>query len=451
MSRAGAQTLESVTPPSAIRALASRFRGQTSTTIGTNLAIMVVGLLSGVTAAHLLGPTGNGELNAIRLWPGTIAFIGSGGLFEALCYFTGRHRERSGQVYTTVLVLLAPLAVIVVISGYFAMPWLLHAEPAWVIARAQVFMLYVPVYFAVFAGYSVLRGLGNINSWNVLRFVLAAGYTAIVVASILAPTNRVTFIVYVYLGFVALNALGAVWVFRNKVRGSRAFDRSLVSPLLRYGGLSVTGTTPQLLNLSLDQLAMAAFLPARQLGLYAAAVAWSSGIGPLASAFSYLILPRLAATSEADKAGAQLARTSRLATLVVVVTGALSLIVTPLAIFILFGRAFLPAVPAAFVLVTAALALNMKSFLAEGLRGLGKPGLAAVSEIVGLVVTVPCLIVLLPRWGIMGAAVASLLSYCAGLLTAVWLLKIRARVGPRELFAPRLAEIRQLSGRLRSA
>ena len=51
------------------------------------------------------------------------------------------------------------------------------------------------------------------------------------------------------------------------------------------------------------------------------------------------------------------------------------------------------------------------STLANSLRGMGLPGRAAISESVGLVATMALLFALLPLWGIVGAAVASLAAY----------------------------------------
>lgn len=50
--------------------------------------------------------------------------------------------------------------------------------------------------------------------------------------------------------------------------------------LLRYGAPSVLSGVPAQLDLRLDQILMAALLPAKQLGLYTVGVAWSGAGTP---------------------------------------------------------------------------------------------------------------------------------------------------------------------------
>ena len=52
-------------------------------------------------------------------------------------------------------------------------------------------------------------------------------------------------------------------------------------------------TLPQLMNLRLDQIFLAAFLVPQSLGYYVAAVAWSSCIVPATSALGLVLFPRL--------------------------------------------------------------------------------------------------------------------------------------------------------------
>ncbi len=87
------------------------------------------------------------------------------------------------------------------------------------------------------------------------------------------------------------------------------------------------------------------------------------------------------------------------------------MLATPLAIVVLFGYAFVPSTRAAFVLVPAATLLGFNVVLHDGLRGLDWPYVPVYAEAVGLVVTAASLLVMLRPYGIMGAAVASLLGY----------------------------------------
>jgi O-antigen/teichoic acid export membrane protein len=62
----------------------------------------------------------------------------------------------------------------------------------------------------------------------------------------------------------------------------------------------------------------------------------------------------------------------------------------------------------------------------SGLNGFGHPGLSTIARIASAVVTVVALLTLLPRYGIAGAALASLMGYSVMMVVAVfWLIRQR--------------------------
>src|SRR5262249_45863432 len=99
------------------------------------------------------------------------------------------------------------------------------------------------------------------------------------------------------------------------------------------------------------------------------------------------------------------------------------MVITPMAIPLLFGKDFQEAIPVALVLVLGAGFIGLNLVLSEGMRGMGLPMSVFWAEAGGLVTTSISLLLLLKRLGIMGAGIASLASYT----TVTILLMIQAR------------------------
>lgn len=426
-------------------------RGQTGFTMGLNLLLMGASLLSGSLAAHLLGPTGRGQLAAIQLWPLAITAIGSGGIVEAASYYSGRFREQSGVFGITATVMLAALAVPLVLIGVVAMPHLLAAEPSRIVTESRVYMFIVPIIFFISIPLAVLRGRGDMRVWNVLRLTQPLGYVVILLVAAFLPVDRVTFVAFAMFGWIAAHVVLSLALLRWYLPGPHRFDSEQVGQMLRYSALSISATTPSWLNGRMDQLVMGAFLSPHLLGLYAVAVAWSLAVTPVSNAFGQVILPRLAGAQSSEDAAERLCATSRIASGINALMGLGFLLISPLAVYIVFGASFAPAIPATMVLVVAAVCLGMNQFLEEAVRGLGRPGLATVAELCGFAVTAVGLAVLLPRFGILGAALASLLSYATVLIMLVVILHRRLGLRPRDLLLPRPADVRSLLGRFRPA
>jgi O-antigen/teichoic acid export membrane protein len=181
--------------------------------------------------------------------------------------------------------------------------------------------------------------------------------------------------------------------------------------MLRFGLPSALTSLPQTINLRFDQLLIIAFLPARLLGLYVVAVAWSGAVAPLLSAVGSVLFPHVSAERDTDRQGHLLATALQGGALVAAATSVPFMLLAPFGLPLVFGSRFAPSVSSALVLVPAGAILAWAGIAEEGLRGLGRPTIVLVAEVVAAVVTVAALPVLLHTHGILGAAVASLLGY----------------------------------------
>jgi O-antigen/teichoic acid export membrane protein len=104
---------------------------------------------------------------------------------------------------------------------------------------------------------------------------------------------------------------------------------------------------------------------------------------------------------------------------------------------ILFGASFVPAAGAFRWLLMAAMVLGCGTIVVSGLRGFGYPGLGTVARFSAAVVTAVALLLLLPRFGITGAAIASLIGYSTMLVVALAAFAHKRRVNLWSSLRPR--------------
>jgi O-antigen/teichoic acid export membrane protein len=114
---------------------------------------------------------------------------------------------------------------------------------------------------------------------------------------------------------------------------------------------------------------------------------------------------------EADK-GAQVAAVACRNTLVVAAAAAAGLgAVAPLAVPIVFGDAFSPAIRAIFWLIPGIIALSGAKVLSSYIFSQGRMAVTSLVALVTLAGTVMFDLLLIPRFGISGAAAASSIAY----------------------------------------
>jgi len=178
----------------------------------------------------------------------------------------------------------------------------------------------------------------------------------------------------------------------------------------------------------MDQLLLGGLASSTAIGLYFIAVRLSEITATLAGSVSEALMPEVAATKNGARADDLLARSLRLtvythlAVLVPLWIGA------PLFLRFVYGEGFLAAGGTLRILLLASVVLTAGGIAISGLNGFGHPGLSTIARVCSALVTVVALLTLLPRYGIAGAAMASLLGYSVMMLVAFfWLVRTRDR------------------------
>ena len=405
-------------------------------TLNTNVALAVLAAATGVLSARLLRPAGEGQLAAIQTWPillGTLAMLG---FDSALVYFISRNPERGRQLTSTASLIgvLSSLAVGAV--AWFALPFVLRAQPPQVVSAARVFLLIGAIYAVVGIPHGSLRGANSFTAWNLFRIAPGLAWLCILIISwFLGHPNAIPLSRW-YLGGTLVCGLPFLVVVNRKLQGPLKPDARLVPEMLRYGLPSAITSIPLTINLRLDQLLIIGFLPARLLGLYVVAVSWSSGVAPLLQALGIVLFPHVSAERDTDRQGHLLATALQTGVLVAAVTSVPFMLLAPFGLPLVFGSRFAPSIPSALVLVPAGAILAWAGIAEEGLQGLGRPTIVMIAEVVAAVVTLAALPVLLHTYGIFGAAVASLLGYSTIAVFAVAAIRSSTHQRIRSLVIP---------------
>jgi O-antigen/teichoic acid export membrane protein len=404
---------------------ANSFRKNVAITIATNVFIAGLTVITGTMAARLLHPSGRGELAAIQVFPAFIATLGMLGLWESVVYVSSSRPSDAGRALGSGLAMSLAACPFAMALGYLIIPWVLSAQRPQVITAARWYLLLIPIYSLLFMPLHALRASRSLFAWNVVRFMPVLGWLAVLFIAWTRNHTTPQWIAGAHLVSLSVLIVPTWVIVLRKISGTIRPARQLFGAMLRYGLPSAAGTIPQVLNLRLDQMLMSAMLPPKFLGLYVVAAAWSSAIGPLLSALAQPLLPKVASQKTIAERVEFFARVLRIAIMLSALLTLCIGVTTPLLILRLFGSEYVNAVPCAIVLVVAAAFSGVNYVLQEGLRGLADTPAVFFSEAAGLVSTALSLLILLPKLGIMGAAIASLLGYS----TTTLFLLVRLHLG----------------------
>jgi len=399
-------------------------------------------VVTGTLNARLLGPSGRGELAAIQTIPSMIAMVAFLGLPSAVAFFSARRPTEARMLTSTAVTLCLLVSIPAVALGYLFMPRLLGSQSREAVHGARIYLSFIPLQAIVTMPYLALQGLGRFGVWNLLRLAPnIAALTAICVAWATGAPSAERFSGWYLLAYAMISPIAYRALWTNSTGSARPSTKP-VREILHYGLPNALMIPAGMLNLQMDQMLMAAWLPSKVLGLYAVSVSWTAMLSAVFGALGPVLFPALAATQDPVAQRALVARSFRLGIIAVLVLGAGLALVTPVLMPLLFGRAFAPAVPAALILVAASIVLNLDNLAGEILRGLGVPRWPLFGQLAALPVTVGLLALLLPRWTLVGAGVTSLIAYAvAGVLCVAGIVRT-SRISLRELLLPTSADVR---------
>lgn len=412
--------------------LKSRLTGRFTSTVVAQAAILGFGSLSGIAAARLLGPHGRGELAALTLWPTMLISLAAMGINQAIVFNTGKRLWALSELWTASTMIGLGQSIVVVAVGVPVISLALKHYSSGVRDLAWMFLAVSPL--VILGGYpgNLLQGTLDFSSFNLIRtiapFVYAGGVAALLFLD--RPSLR-DVVSSQILGYALAFCIGHWLLFRGAPLHF-AWNRQACWSLVTYGWKTQLGNVSSYINRSADQLVLSLFVAPGELGLYAVAVTMATAVGLFPQAAGIVTLAT-GSSSNPVEARKILGQSFRASLFWLIVVCSLLFILAPALIRLVFGSAFARSASACRILLPGAAALGLNQVLYDGARSLGEPALPSYAEGFATVVTFLGLWAFLPKFGFIGAAIASTLAYLSSLALMLFLCRSRIRISLRDL------------------
>ncbi|HEX7498553.1 MAG TPA: polysaccharide biosynthesis C-terminal domain-containing protein [Candidatus Limnocylindrales bacterium] len=423
--------------------LRSPFVRRVSGIFATRVVQFGLAFMTSILISRLLGPEDKGTFVVVSTLPGMLSVIGVFGLPNAINYFAGRGNSvpsltRAAFAFTAVL------SVFLITIVWVSLPTLESSVLSAVANHdtlARVILVTLPMSILVTFGAAILYGRQDVRVYNFIQIgqavasllcaVVLVGVLRLGVAGAVAGSVLVTTLTMVAV-METVRRLG-----RRDAAGSDARPRELVSYGLRLYPSTVSGFG----NARADTYILQALLvnSTRAVGLYATAVTMAELVFYVPDSISSLFLPRVAGSTTED-ANRMLGRVARLSTLITVGIAVTLVPVAFIGINLVLPR-YVDCLPAFCVLLPAVVSLSLAKIMTSYVVGRGHPGWVSIANVVALVMNVTLNLILIPRFGIVGASLSSLVSYTAHAVMTLAIASRLSRQGPLSLFIPGRAEV----------
>ena len=425
------------------RALLARARGRFGkdvwSTVGGNGVGALAAFFAGLVLARWLGPAGRGTFELVLFVVNSAILLLGLGLTIPTAVFIGSRPARGLWAYRAGVVLLLAYALITIPATILVVPRI----ESWRAMGLGVSLALSAL--AVFLSLSILQlataaaiGTGRIQSLNwgvVIRWlVYLVGLFVLRGAASPSPESAIG-----WFSCCALLGCAVIWfglrdVDRSRTPGSG--DEVGRLETLGFGMRGQLGNVLQFVSYRFDVMLVSIWVGQSALGVYAVGVLFAEALWLVPSALGTVLLSHTARSSKAE-ADRRIGIVFPLSVWLVVAAAALLCFVAWLAPRVYLGSAYAEVPWVTWALMPGAIALSGTKVLSNDLTGRGYPGINTAIAAATMIATVVGDVLLIPRYGIIGAAVASSIGY--GVSLGLTLRAFRGRSGIRLSFLPHLA------------
>ncbi len=396
-----------------------------------NFSARAAGLAAAAAATLLVARLGGvaavGVFALLRLLPGTLGLLISGGLPSAAPYFLAGPARENPRLRLTLVAMAALAGVAGTVVWIAATPLLArlffsNVLPPWLVAVAGLKIL---AFLFLDTARGCSQGTDDLPSSNrliVLQEVLflpaygffwalgVGGGAALVLSLLLSDAGA------------ALMGWGTL-LRRGFFAAAGPPSLRLALDVVSFGVRNVANAALSVLNFRLDFALVGALIGPAALGTYAVASRFAELLRLPPAATYYVLQPRYAGAGRVAVAEAR-ALMPRAGALTAAAAVPLAL-AAPVVLPFVYGDAFRAAVLPAQIILVGLAGEGFATVINAFLYGIGRPGLKSLGTGTGVVVTVALDVLLIPRLGAVGAALASAAAYLttlAVLVVCFWVL-----------------------------
>ncbi|GAC1683915.1 MAG: hypothetical protein PVS2B2_23030 [Candidatus Acidiferrum sp.] len=420
------------------RLVRPHFVASLATIFGSYAACAAVALAIEICYARLLGPTGRGQVGLCMMVIAICTVLGGLGGEVPIVIWTANQKKSLSEWLPSVA-LLGLIGSSTAGALWWIAYWWWHPGFLRGISMPLAAIVFPAIPISVFFSYllSLLTGMERFRLQG--GVTLASQFTELMgILTLVFIFGRTAQIMVIgnFLGLFVALALGAFFV-RSSLRNAWKLPsiRRELGAALMLGVPGQLGSVAGFLSYRLDVFVVNYFLDPTQVGLYTLGVVISEALWQIPQAVAIALFPRTARTigQETEQFTCFVMRQVLLWSCLL---GLFVALLSPIVIPLIFGVSFAPSVAVIWWILPGTIMLASGKVMSAVITGRGKPEFNSMVAIVGGILTLVLDLLLIPRMGIRGAALASSITYALGaVLTGVGLRRL-LQVSWKALFLP---------------
>lgn len=408
--------------------------------LGSNLTVTICTLAISVILSRMLGAAGYGLYSAIIVVPVMVIGFTQLGIRRSTIYHIGNKILPEDHIVSALFILLLwTSALSILICGFvyfFSENQII--DPLIIV----IVLLTIPLLLTnVFAG-GVFLGKEDIKRASILN----AGPTIMTLLLTILFVWWLKLEVYgAFLAIALANLTMLVFTYRiimlqSGYKITWKYHEGIMKSMIKLGLVNAIAIFIMQLNYRLDILMLKKLSTLEEVGYYSLAMQIAEQLWHIPYAIESIVLSRSANTKNDQALHRTVASIFRVSLLISLFGGLCIFFIAPILVPLVFGKEFVQSVKMIQVVLPGILVLVGFRILNSRLTGMGKPQIAIYTFMPALVINFILNLFLIPRFGGIGAAWSTNVSYAAGSVIFVILYSRMVSTPLREIFRYRASD-----------
>jgi len=397
------------------------FAKNTSITFISRILQLIFGIGTSIIIARILGPEGKGIYSLAILLPVLLITFSQLGIGSASVFYIGRKKYPMKEILGANIIfsiLTSSFATLVGLAIIFFFGDRIFPN----IAKEYLLLalLLIPCRISLNFILYILLGLQKIKEYNFIQLIQVFIFLILITIFLLGLHFgiRVTIIAGV------VSCASACVILFNQTKkeiGGLVFslNKNLFKDFFSYGGKAYVGNITTFLYLRIDMWMINIFLNPLAVGFYSIAVGLSEKIWLISQSAGTVLFPRVSSETNEKNLKEFTPIVNRNILFITILIAILLLLLARWIIVLLYSEKFLESALPFQILLIGAVALGGSRIITNDIAGRGKPMINTYIATVSVILNILLNIILIPKFGIIGASWATAISY-----TVTFILKI---------------------------
>lgn len=392
----------------------SKFTKDVTISFFSKILQLIIGIGSSVIIARTLGPEGKGIYALAIFLPSIIMSFGNFGIGQASIFYLGKKEFSTKETLKNNIILSIIFSLIGILIGlvilfFWGSSLFPDVEKNYLIISL---FLIIPNFFSAFIN-AILLGIQKIKEYNYINIFGSLLFLFfLIIFLITVGLNIKTAIIAVVLSAFTKNLI-VLFLLKKLFKSFTILKSSnhYFKKVFKYGFKIYFANLIQFFHYKIDLFIINLFLNPFTVGLYSIAVTLAEKVWLIPQSVGLVLFPKISNENNKNNLKNFTPTVCRNVLFITFLGLILLFIFSELIISLLYSRAFLGAVIPLKILTIGILTLSGWKILANDLYGRGKANLNMYINLAAVILNITLNILLIPKYGINGAAWASSISY----------------------------------------